>query len=286
MQRFIAFLRLSRPLFLAGPVVLFALGWALAGGDGSVGAYVVGQAAVTSTQLLAQYANEHFDAEGDRQGRRTLLTGGSGWAETGLPAGTALTAARVAAVVSAVAAVASGWLSPWLPVVTVAAATVAWWYSAPPLRLEATGWGEAAAAVVVAGLVPVAGALSRGEPDWAAVLSAISALVPAAMAMLLVFNAVDAAGDAASGKRTLWLRLGHRRAALLHLALLAVTILALLSGGDELPEAPAAISAAGLAAIAASNGLIRRDPGLGAALAAMIGFITPAAGMLAGATIL
>ena len=280
------FLRLSRPLFLGGPVVLFALGWALGGDDGTVAAYVIGQVAVTSTQLLAQYANEHFDAEDDRLGRRTLLTGGSGWTETDLPPGTPLLAARVVAGIALVAGVASAWVSPWLPVIVAIAAAVSWWYSAPPLRLAASGWGEFAAAAVVGGLVPMAGALACGTPDWEAVLTVAAVLVPAATAMLLTFNAVDAAGDSAADKHTLWLRLGASRAAALHLALVAAAVGALLLRSDHLPDDAVHLAIAGLVPLAASNLLVRRDPGLAAALVAVAGFIAPALGMLAGVTVL
>jgi 1,4-dihydroxy-2-naphthoate octaprenyltransferase len=286
MHRLADFVRLSRPLFLGGPVVLFALGWALAGGDGAVAAYAIGQIAVTSTQLLAQYANEHFDADDDRLGRRTLLTGGSGWAETGLPPGTALAAARVVAAVAVIAGIASFWVSAWLPPVTAVAGAVSWWYSAPPLRLAASGWGELSAAVVVAGLVPVAGALARGAPDWPAVLAVASILVPAATAMLLTFNAVDAYGDAAAGKRTLWLRLGTRHAATLHLALVAVAVGAAFAAREALPDPAATLALVGLAPLAGSNAAIRRTPGVFAALLALGGFIAPATGMLAAATVL
>ena len=280
------FLRLSRPLFLGGPVVLFALGWALGGDDGSVAAYVIGQVAVTSTQLLAQYANEHFDAEDDRLGRRTLLTGGSGWTETELPPGTPLVAARVVAVIAAVAGIASAWVDPWLPVIVAIAAAVSWWYSAPPLRLAASGWGEFAAAAVVGGLVPVAGALACGTSDWGAVLTVVAVLVPAATAMLLIFNAVDAAGDDAAGKRTLWLRLGRSRAAVLHLTLVATALGALLLRRDHLSDTAVQLALAGLVPLAASNLLLRRDPGLAAALLAVTGFVAPALGILAAVTIL
>ncbi len=63
-----AFIRLTRPLFLFGGVVLYALGLAVASTQGhamDVSRALLGQVLVISIQLLAHYSNEYFDFEVD-----------------------------------------------------------------------------------------------------------------------------------------------------------------------------------------------------------------------------
>jgi 1,4-dihydroxy-2-naphthoate octaprenyltransferase len=100
---------------------------------------------------------------------------------------------------------------------------LAWAYSAPPLRLCAAGTGELATAIVVTGLVPWLGFYLQA-PTLAGARVLALALVPLALlqlAMLLAIELPDAAGDAATGKRTLVVRLGAARAARLYVALTA-----------------------------------------------------------------
>src|SRR3990172_8023955 len=76
------FIRLSRPFFLLGAALVYALGVGIARYLGVTidwGLYLLGQAYVTALQLSAQYLNEYFDAPGDIQNQnRTLFSGGSG----------------------------------------------------------------------------------------------------------------------------------------------------------------------------------------------------------------
>src|SRR4029079_16191639 len=106
---------------------------------------------------------------------------------------------------------------------------LAWEYSAPPLRLCATGLGELDTAVVVTGLVPLLGFYLQA-PDLRCAGVLVLAIVPLALlqlAMLLAIEFPDAAGDAATDKRTLVVRLGAARAARLYAAITAVAYLSL-----------------------------------------------------------
>jgi 1,4-dihydroxy-2-naphthoate octaprenyltransferase len=98
---------------------------------------------------------------------------------------------------------------------------LAWGYSAPPLRLCARGLGEITTAVVVAVLVPWLGFYVQAPAGGGGAQLAWSVVAPALlqMAMLLAIEFPDAAGDAATGKRTLVVRLGAARAAPLYVAL-------------------------------------------------------------------
>lgn len=235
MQSVLAFIRLGRPLFLGGGFLLFALGAviaALAGHPVDGRRYAIGQAAVTAFQLMTHYANDYFDYEADRANTTpTAWSGGSRvLANAELPRGVALIAALALAVLGLGATFAlsrAAGAGAYTPPILLAILVLAWEYSAPPLRLCATGLGELDTAVVVTGLVPLLGFYVQA-PDLAGVRVLVLAIVPLALlqiAMLLAIEFPDAAGDAATGKRTLVVRLGAARAARLYSAVTALAYL-------------------------------------------------------------
>ena len=226
MRRILAFIRLGRPLFLGGGFILYALGAVIARWHGHAidwQRYAIGQAAVTAFQLMTHYANDYFDYEADRANvTPTKWSGGSRVLPAGeLPRRVALIAAIVLAAIGATTVMI---LDGEYTVPTFAAILVlAWFYSAPPVRLCATGFGELDTAIVVTGLVPWI-AFYLQAPDLIGLRMLLAAIVPLALlqiAMLLAIEFPDAAGDAATGKRTLVVRLGATRAAWLYVAITA-----------------------------------------------------------------
>ncbi len=221
----IAFIRLGRPLFLGGGVILFALGAAIAAFHGhSIDArrYLLGQLAVTAFQLMTHYANDYFDYEVDRANLTpTRWSGGSRVLPDGeLSPHVALIAARVLAVIGLGVTVVVGF-DPIVTITLIAIAVLAWAYSAPPLRLCARGLGELDTAIVVTCLVPWLG-FALQAPDLLGARTLVLAIVPLALlqfAMLLAIEIPDAAGDRATGKRTLVVQLGAARAARLYLVI-------------------------------------------------------------------
>ncbi len=230
MSTLVAFIRLGRPIFLGGGFILFALGAAIAAAAGhsiDVQRYVLGQAAVTALQLMTHYANDYFDYDADlANATPTKWSGGSRVLPAGLlPRGVALTAALALAAIAigligVLAATGTGsWTAPTLVVVLA----LAWTYSAPPLRLCARGLGELDTAIVVTVLVPWLGFYLQAESTRGLLQLGLT-IAPLALlqfAMLLAIEFPDAAGDAATGKRTLVVRLGARRAAPLFAAVTA-----------------------------------------------------------------
>ncbi len=189
---------------------MFALGSAAAGGlDGK--AYAVGQLAVTAAQLTAHYVNEWADLEADQQvAHRTLFSGGSGVLVEGLlPRSVALRAARSSTAVAIGSLAALSTISVPASVLGLCALIVSWIYSAPPIRLLATGWGEAATSLVVAVTVPLIGDLSQGGTADGSLLSSVGILFVVHLAMMLAFELPDLESDALSGKRVLAVRLGR-----------------------------------------------------------------------------
>jgi 1,4-dihydroxy-2-naphthoate polyprenyltransferase len=221
-ETLLAFIRLGRPKFLVGGFVLFGLGAALAVKGGAafdLGRFFWGQLLVTATQLMTHYANDYFDLEADRANRTpTAFSGGSRvLVGQALSPRVALRAARALALLAAGAAIALGRRAgPGVSFLALVTIGLAWGYSAPPLRLCARGLGELTTALVVTLLVPLLGYVLQARALAAPIF--LAAVLPCALqfAMLLAIEFPDAAGDAATGKRTLVVRLGAPAAARLY----------------------------------------------------------------------
>lgn len=229
MRQFLALIRLGRPLFLGGGFLLFALGAGVAAWHGhriDWHRYVLGQLAVTAMQLMTHYANDYFDYDADiANSTPTAWSGGSRVLARGeLPRNVALVAAVVLAAIGvAISLVLSRGTDVTTAATLAAMLVLAWEYSAPPLRLCASGAGELDTAIVVTGLVPWLGFYLQAT-DRVGLSTLGAAIVPLALlqiAMLLAIEFPDAIGDAATGKRTLVVRLGPARAARLYVALTA-----------------------------------------------------------------
>jgi 1,4-dihydroxy-2-naphthoate octaprenyltransferase len=227
-SRVLAFLKLGRLEFLGGGFLLYGLGAAIAGPPIEVGRYLLGQAAVTAFQLMTHYANDYFDYEADCA--NTTPTRWSGGSRV-LPAGTlpryvALVAALVLAAIGIAVTVAIAVTGASLAAATLAVVFVlAWSYSAPPLRLCASGLGELDTALVVTVLVPWLGFHLQAEGGSAQLALSIVPLALLQLAMLIAIELPDAAGDVATGKRTLVVRLGVTHASRLYVAITAAAFL-------------------------------------------------------------
>jgi 1,4-dihydroxy-2-naphthoate octaprenyltransferase len=178
---------------------------------------------------MTHYANDYFDYEADRANRTpTRWSGGSRvLANDLLPRAAALVAALILLGVGLALTGVIAWrqagTGPLVVPTLVAIAVFAWAYSAPPLRLHSSGFGEVDVAVVVTGLVPFLGfhLQAPGLQGVHVLLLAIVPLMLLQVAMLLAIEFPDEAGDTAVGKRTLLVRLGAERAARLYVLVLA-----------------------------------------------------------------
>lgn len=214
--------------------MFYALGAALAPTPFDIVRHGLGQLAVTSIQLMTHYANDYFDYEADVANLTpTRWSGGSRvLVEKTLPRRAALIAALVLAATGLTFSVVLGIRhesGPLLLPLFVAMLVLAWEYSAPPLRLCATGFGELDTMLVVTALVPFAGFyVQTGSLEGARpiVLAALP-LCALQLAMLLAIELPDAEGDVKTGKRTLVVRLGAARAARLYALVTALAYLAL-----------------------------------------------------------
>lgn len=208
--------RLSRPLFLGGAALIYALGAGIArylGNEIDWGVYFLGQTWVTLVQLSTHYLNEYFDSPEDADNaNRTPFSGGSGaLGRDGLPRSVALTLAYSclagAASVTALMLV-QGQLSPASLLFLVLTFIGALFYSVPPVRLVSSGYGELTTSFLVASLLPAL-SFSLQTGDVHRLLAMVtSPLVMIHIAMMLAFELPDYLSDFKHGKRTLLVRLG------------------------------------------------------------------------------
>jgi 1,4-dihydroxy-2-naphthoate polyprenyltransferase len=231
----VVFIRLTRPVFLLGGFLLYALGVGLARYLGTTldwTAYLLGQGCVTLLQLSAQYLNEYFDWAADADNpNRTLFSGGSGaGGDPALPQRTALLAAATCLTVGAVLTVLlyrDHRLNPELGIILGLAFLASIFYSVPPVRLASTGYGELVASILVANLVPAfAFVLQTGSLHRLLAMTTFP-LTALHLAMLIAFSLPDYANDLRHGKQTVLIRLGWERGMLMHnvLIILAYVLL-------------------------------------------------------------
>jgi len=240
------FIRLSRPFFLLGAALVYALGVGIARYLGVTidwGLYLLGQAYVTALQLSAQYLNEYFDAPGDIQNQnRTLFSGGSGAIGPGkLSRNTALIAAVTTLTFLASISVVlfqQAPVSPLLILVMVVSFFGALFYSTPPVRLADSGYGELTTSILVANLVPAFAFIIQFHDFHRLVMMSTFPLTALHLAMMVVFELPDYAADLRQEKQNLLIRLGWQRAMSLHnLLILSAFLLLGISIWSGLPLA-------------------------------------------------
>ena len=240
------FIRLSRPFFLLGAALVYALGVGIARYLGVTidwGLYLLGQAYVTALQLSAQYLNEYFDAPGDIQNQnRTLFSGGSGAIGPGkLSRNTALIAAVTTLTFLAsisVVLLQQAPVSPLLILVMVVSFFGALFYSTPPIRLADSGYGELTTSILVANLVPAFAFIIQFHDFHRLVMMSTFPLTALHLAMMVVFELPDYAADLRQEKQNLLIRLGWQRAMSLHnLLILSAFLLLGISIWSGLPLA-------------------------------------------------
>lgn len=219
--RIVAFVKLGRPHFLVGGLLLFALGAALARVHGARidwPRYAWGQGVITAAQWMTHYSNDYFDREVDRSNSTpTRWSGGSRVLLGGSITPRVALAASLFLCVTAIVAACRLALRPGSPrfvlPLSLLIIALSWCYSAPPLRLLSRGLGEATTALVVTLLTPLLGFYTQAGVWRSPLLLACFPLVCLQFSMLLTIELPDAAGDAVHGKRTLVVRYGARWAA-------------------------------------------------------------------------
>ncbi|MDJ0939535.1 MAG: 1,4-dihydroxy-2-naphthoate octaprenyltransferase [Woeseiaceae bacterium] len=238
----------TRPKFFPASVlpVLAGTAWgaAVAGAfDASV--FSLALLATVCVHAGANVLNDVGDDQGgtDRQNEDRIYpyTGGSQFIQAGIMSQGNM--ARLGVSLLAVAAVAGlllllmrGEMVLWFGLAGVLLAVL---YSLGPVRLSSIGLGELSVGIAF-GVLPVVGAawLQSGTIDTAALMFSLP--ISAWVAAILLINEVpDIAADAATGKRTLAVRLGERGTSVLYTAihLFAAVIVVLMTVNGDLPLA-------------------------------------------------
>ncbi|OGO31099.1 MAG: hypothetical protein A2Z16_15570 [Chloroflexi bacterium RBG_16_54_18] len=224
---FVVFFHISRPLFLLGAVLIYALGAGVADYLGTSidwGVYMIGQAWVIALHLGAVYLFEYYIAVSEATNTyRDPPPGGDG--KIG-PVRTPLTMLVASAVSLTVVATLSVWmirelrLSPSAWLVMLLACLGAVFYSVPPVRLAFSGYGELAIALLYANLLPAfAFILQVGDLHRLLAMSTFP-LTTLMLALVLAFELPDYALNIKQNRRTLMVRVGWQRGMGLHNAMI------------------------------------------------------------------
>jgi 1,4-dihydroxy-2-naphthoate polyprenyltransferase len=224
MQTLILMIRMARPHFLLGGILLYALGVGIArylGQSIDWQLYFMGQAWITFMQLSTHFLNEYYNGPADiANPNRTPFSGGSGAIGPGkLPRAAALWGALAGLSATAYFTFFLVWtdaLTPETILIMVLIFLGAFFYPVPPLRLEASGYGELTTSILVAFLVPAFGLLLQTDMLHRLLPMATFPLVSMHLAMLLAFELPDYATDLKYEKRTMMVRLGWEKGMLLH----------------------------------------------------------------------
>ena len=233
-------------------------------------------------QVAVNYANDYSDGkrgtDADRVGPMRLVGSGAATPRQVLVA--AVLAFAVAGVAGLALAALSSW---WLVAVGAVCMAAAWTYTGGPLPYGYRALGEVFVFIFF-GPVAVVGTTfvqTREIEGLAVVVSVPIGLL--IVAILVVNNLRDLAGDAAVGKRTLAVLLGERATRLLFVGLFVVAFAVIAAVGVARPWALVGLLAAPLAVPPARTVLSgERGPALIGALAGT-GVLTLATGVLLGA---
>jgi 1,4-dihydroxy-2-naphthoate octaprenyltransferase len=228
------FFRLLRPHFLLGSLMLFLIGSTYAGGRAmDLGAgFIVAIVTVVMVQLAGQLANDYFDREGDLPSQRSLFAGGSGVIQTGSISASAVLLTTIAVCtislfLAAFVAYSYG-RTLFLPLIVLGlAGGLA--YSAPPVRLVSSRFGELSIALLIGFVLPLTGwYYAKGSLDLE-ILTLGLPLFLFTLQSLIAVEFPDMEADLASGKRNMTFRLGVRRSKYVQIIVLGFSYLVVLA---------------------------------------------------------
>ncbi len=209
-----AFIKLARIKFLFQSMMVTGFGVTLAvhaTGSFSLPWYLLTLAFAWSTHLMTHFCNEYFDLEADRANPSpTAWTGGSRVLVDGLlkPA-VSIGAAFVLLFTSVVLIVVMPSLTA--RILATALVALAWFYTAPPLRLNYHALGEVPCAAVLYGMGPLLAAYLQAGQFSPLLLWGTGLVAALQVLRCLIMNLADIEGDALVGKTTLAGVLGPRR---------------------------------------------------------------------------
>ncbi len=255
----------ARPRTLVASVAPVVVGTAAAG-RASVWRTLAALAVGLGLQIGVNFANDYQDGmrgidTDERQGPQRLTSSGLASPRSVLLA--ALASIAVAGVAGLALAVAT---SLWLIPIGAAAMLALWFYSGGPRPYGSLGLGEVMVFAFF-GLMATAGtAYVQAERIPAAAWWSSAAMGFLAVAILEANNVRDISTDSVAGKRTLAVRLGHRRARALYRALVVAAFATIVLGvATGIADARYGLSQWALLALAAWPLAIRPMEAVGSA---------------------
>jgi 1,4-dihydroxy-2-naphthoate octaprenyltransferase len=202
-------IRLGRPHFLIGGVLLYSYGAliaALSGAKATPESFILGYLVLFFGQLSVSYSNDYFDMGVDRHKKRTLFSGGSGILQKDpslavFAKGFALALILLSMTAALISVMFFGFSQSFILLAAVGN-LLGWYYTAPPLRLSYRGLGELSNMIAAGVIMPAAGYLTAsGRLDVLFFLSSIPLLFYG-LVFILSVEVPDIEEDAAGGKKT------------------------------------------------------------------------------------
>jgi len=236
MRSILLFIRLSRPLFLLGAIVLYSLGVGIVQYlDEPInwGIFILGMVWAVILQLSAHYFNEYYNALADQTNpNRTPFTGGSGAVgdsklDRQVPLIAGLTCLALLTSVS-VLIISRQNIEPVVYLIMLLSFLGAILYSLPPVSLESSGFGELTTSILVAFMLPAFGyTLQTGEIHRYLAMSTFP-LVTIHIAMMIAFEFPDYGTDIKFNKRTILTRMGWQNGMNFHNMMIVISFVLLL----------------------------------------------------------
>jgi 1,4-dihydroxy-2-naphthoate octaprenyltransferase len=186
---------------------------------------------VLLVHLTGHLADDYFDRDGDRPSQRSLFAGGSGVIQSGSFSPRSVLrmigAVCALALLLAIMVVAVTGRSLFLPLMVLGlAGGLA--YSAPPVRLASTWFGEVSMALLIGLVLPLSGAyFISGSFDTGTVVLGLPIFL-FTLESLIAVEFPDMEADGASNKRNLTFRLGIGRSKMVHISVLALAYMVII----------------------------------------------------------
>jgi len=219
----------KRVLFILGGGMLYTLGAGIArylGTSLDWNAYLVGQGCFTLLQICAIFLKDYFDSFTPAEQKRDdsfIPKGHLPRQQALMVAASALTGGAVLTFLMQRA----GWLNLTTIFILGLGLFIALFYSAPPLHLAESGYGELSMAILFSNLAPALAFVLQTGQLHRLIAMTTTPLTFLFIAMSLVFAFPTYAADLKFGRQTLLLRLGWKRGIQLHNLLVLAAFISL-----------------------------------------------------------
>ncbi len=226
------FIRLSRPFYILGAVLLYLLGIGIAhylSGHTNWTSLLLGLAWIVVILLGAQYLNEYFDPlvlVENHTPKHTPFSGVSGAIGTGkLPRPTALWAGLACLVVAtSLTVLIIRFFGFSLAGILIFGLILLGelFIALPPFRDAVSGYGELITSIIMGGLIPAAAFVLQGHDFHRLLVMVAFPLTTLHIGMLLAMELPDYASDLKQARQSLMVRVGWQRGMLLHNVMILV----------------------------------------------------------------